>query len=102
MPTAYTSSRLRGLVGVADLHIALLVGDLARGPDDLLADERRHDHGVGEVDFPSVGKHEAPVVDVAHPGVHDRGDVLFLQEHGQQCLAVRQPADAELTQKRLG
>src|SRR6516225_1948231 len=90
------------LVGVADLHVALVVGDLARGPDDLLADERWHDHGVGEVDLPAVGEHQAPVVDVVHAGVHHRGDVLFLQEHGQQGLAVRQPADAEVTQKRLG
>src|SRR5215472_2652151 len=90
------------LVGVTDFHVALVVGDLARGPDDLLADERRHDHGVGEVDLRAVAEHQAPVVDVVHAGVHDRGDVLFLHEHGQQCLAVRQPADAEMPQKRLG
>src|SRR5215472_10012587 len=90
------------LVGVADFHVALVVGDLARGPDDLLANERRHDHGVGEADLSAVGQHEPPGVDVVHAGAQDRGDVLLLQEHGQQCLAVRQPADAEVPQKRLG
>ena len=69
---------------------------------ELLAQERRHDHGVAEGDLLTVGELHRAVVDVvdAH---RDLGvDALLLEEHPEQLLAVGEPADAEVAEERLG
>ena len=49
----------------------------------------------------AVGQHESALVDVVDGGVEHGGDVLLLQEHVEQRLAVGQPADAEVPEERL-
>ena len=70
--------------------------------DDLLAQERGDDHGVGEVEAGAVLEDHAALVDVVDGGVDHRGDPLLAHEHAQQLLAVRQAADAEVPQLGLG
>ena len=76
---------------------------MSRGAaDHVLAQERRHDHGVREVDPGAVVEHHAALVDVVDGGVDHRGDALLAQEHAQQLLAVGQAADAEVPELGFG
>ena len=49
----------------------------------------------------TVGQHQAALVDVVDRRIEHGRDVLLLQEHVEQRLAVGQPADAEVAEEGL-
>ena len=77
-----------GLVRVANGDVPLLVGEAGHRVDDVLADERGHDHGVAVVEGAAVVEREATVVDRLHPNIAYGSDAFLLHEQAEELLTV--------------